>query len=119
MNSIQPQLDLTRRNFLCASSIAAGAMAFPAILHAQNKKDRIRLGLVGCGGRGTMDSYMSSMDELSLAVGRLTGQFEHAEGWRRHLHLGFSTKDIDPLRAALEADCAIDESYESALLVPR
>ena len=118
MNSIQPQLDLTRRNFLCASSIAAGAMAFPAILLPQNKKDRIRLGLVECGGRGTMDSYMSSMDELSLAVGRLTGQFEHAEGWRRHLHLGFSAKDIDPLRAALEADCAIDESYESALLVP-
>ena len=66
-----------------------------------------------------MDSYLSSMDELSLAVGRLTGRFEHAEGWRRHLHLGFSAKDIDPLRAALGADCAIDESYESALLVPR
>ncbi len=66
-----------------------------------------------------MDSYLSSMDDLSRAVGRLSGQFEHAEGWRRHLHLGFSAKDIDPLREALEADCAIDESYESALLVPR
>ena len=65
-----------------------------------------------------MDSYMSSMDELSLAVGRLTGRFEHAEGWWRHLHLGFSVKDIDPRRAALGADCTIDESYESALLVP-
>ncbi|NBV32996.1 MAG: LmbE family protein [Proteobacteria bacterium] len=66
-----------------------------------------------------MDSYLSSMDDLSLAVGRLSGRFEHAEGWRRHLHLGFSAKDIDPLRAALEADCTIDESYESALSVPR
>jgi predicted dehydrogenase len=53
MNSIPSQFDLTRRNFLRASSVTAGAMAFPSILHAQNKKDRIRLGLVGCGGRGT------------------------------------------------------------------
>jgi LmbE family N-acetylglucosaminyl deacetylase len=66
-----------------------------------------------------MDSYLSSMDDLSRAVGRLSERFEHAEGWRRHLHLGFSAKDIDPLREALEADCAIDESYESALIVPR
>jgi len=66
-----------------------------------------------------MDSYLSSMDDLSRAVGRLSGRFEHAEGWRRHLHLGFSAKDIDPLRAALEADCAIDESYESPLSFPR
>ncbi|NBV84885.1 MAG: LmbE family protein [Verrucomicrobia bacterium] len=66
-----------------------------------------------------MDSYLSSMDDVSRAVGRLSGRFEHAEGWRRHLHLGFSSKDIDPLSAALEADCALDESYESALLVPR
>ena len=66
-----------------------------------------------------MDLYLSSMDDLSRVVGRLSGRFEHAEGWRRHLHLGFSSKDIDPLSSALEADCAIDESYESALLVPR
>jgi LmbE family N-acetylglucosaminyl deacetylase len=66
-----------------------------------------------------MDSYLSSMDDLSRLVGGLSGRFEHAEGWRRHLHLGFSSKDIDPLNAALEADCAIDASYESALLIPR
>ena len=28
-------------------------MAFPSILRAENKTDRIRIGLVGCGGRGT------------------------------------------------------------------
>jgi LmbE family N-acetylglucosaminyl deacetylase len=66
-----------------------------------------------------MDSYLSSMDNQSRDVGRLSKRFEHAEGWRRHLHLGFSSKDVDPLGAALEADCAVDESYESALLVAR
>ena len=48
-----------------------------------------------------MDSYLISMDEASRAVGRLSGQFSLAEGWRRHLHLGFSAADIDPLRDAL------------------
>ena len=48
-----------------------------------------------------MDSYLVAMDEMSEAVGRLSGRFKHAEGWRRHLHLGFSTRDNDPLADAL------------------
>lgn len=48
-----------------------------------------------------MDSYLAAMDEMSLRVGRLSGRFEHAEGWRRHLHLGFSAHDTDPLSDAL------------------
>ena len=48
-----------------------------------------------------MDSYLISMDEASRKVGALTGRFEFAEGWRRHLHLGFSAAEIDPLRDAL------------------
>lgn len=48
-----------------------------------------------------MDSYLISMDEASRRVGKLSGQFEYAEGWRRHLHLGFSASEIDPLREAL------------------
>jgi N-acetylglucosamine malate deacetylase 1 len=62
-----------------------------------------------------MDSYLVSMDDLSRAVGRLSGAFEHAEGWRRHLHLGFSSREVDPLRAALENDCVIDAIYEASL----
>ena len=49
-----------------------------------------------------MDSYLHSMQELMRGVGKLTGgKFEYAEGWRRHLHLGFSATPIDPLREAL------------------
>ena len=48
-----------------------------------------------------MDSYLAAMDEMSLKVGRLSGRFEHAEGWRRHLHIGFSAADTDPLGEAL------------------
>ena len=62
-----------------------------------------------------MDSYLASMDVMSREVGRLSGQFEHAEGWRRHLHFGFSKSEIDPLREALGEDYRIDASYAVGL----
>lgn len=66
-----------------------------------------------------MDSYLASMDALSIEVGTLSGRFAHAEGWRRHLHLGFSTRAVDPLSEALGADCVVDESYEAGLRLAR
>ncbi|MFT5192739.1 MAG: LmbE family N-acetylglucosaminyl deacetylase [Verrucomicrobiales bacterium] len=49
-----------------------------------------------------MDSYLTAMDEESQAIARsAAGNFEHGEGWRRHLHLGFSKSDSDPLAEAL------------------
>ncbi|MDP7495684.1 MAG: hypothetical protein QGI77_04605, partial [Roseibacillus sp.] len=43
------------------------------------------------------DSYLRVLDDLALKVGQLSGRFRQAEGWRRHLHLGFSAHDQDPL----------------------
>jgi LmbE family N-acetylglucosaminyl deacetylase len=48
-----------------------------------------------------MDSYLDACDDMSRTVGRMSGRFQHAEGWRRHLHLGFSARDDDPLAEAL------------------
>ena len=48
-----------------------------------------------------MDSYLDAGDEAARAVGTMSGRFEYAEGWRRHLHLGLSATDDDPLAAAL------------------
>jgi len=48
-----------------------------------------------------MDSYLETMKSLSREVGRLSGQCEYAEGWRRHLHLGFCGENEDPLGDAL------------------
>ncbi|MFT4551247.1 MAG: hypothetical protein ACI9MB_005228, partial [Verrucomicrobiales bacterium] len=45
--------------------------------------------------------YLVAMDEMSAELGTMSGTFEHAEGWRRHLHLGFSASDEDPLAEAL------------------
>ena len=50
-----------------------------------------------------MASFVQTMDEASLAVGRMSKKFRHAEGWWRHLHYGFGAADADPLREALGA----------------
>ncbi|HUU22002.1 MAG TPA: PIG-L family deacetylase [Phycisphaerae bacterium] len=46
-------------------------------------------------------SYLKAMDDLSAEMGRMSGRSEHAEGWRRHLHLGFAGEDFDPVTDAL------------------
>ena len=62
-----------------------------------------------------MDSYLLAMDEMSARIGRMSRTFRHAEGWRRHLHLGFSAHDSDPLAEALGRHYRINRRYESSL----
>jgi LmbE family N-acetylglucosaminyl deacetylase len=54
-----------------------------------------------------LDSYLKAMDAMSRAVGKMSGRFKHAEGWRRHLHLGFCEEQADPLRQVLGKNCSI------------
>lgn len=62
-----------------------------------------------------MDSLGAKVDEMARATGKLSKKFKFAEGWRRHLHYGFSTADIDPLRAALGKDFSVNRAYERGL----
>ncbi|MCA9185051.1 MAG: PIG-L family deacetylase [Pirellulaceae bacterium] len=48
-----------------------------------------------------MDSYLETMKQLLHEIGKLSGTFEYAEGWRRHLHLGFCDPDAAPLEQAV------------------
>lgn len=48
-----------------------------------------------------LDSYLQTMKDLSGEVGQMSGRFCYAEGWRKHLHLGFCAAEADPLRTAL------------------
>jgi LmbE family N-acetylglucosaminyl deacetylase len=52
-----------------------------------------------------LDSYLHTMQNLSSEVGRMSGRFEYAEGWRRHLHLGFCEASADPLARVLGERC--------------
>ncbi|OPZ29298.1 MAG: GlcNAc-PI de-N-acetylase [Lentisphaerae bacterium ADurb.BinA184] len=62
-----------------------------------------------------MDSYLDTMAARDREVGRLSGRFAYAEGWRRHHHLGFSADDGDPLAEALGGACWVDPAYEATL----
>ncbi len=53
-----------------------------------------------------MDSYLAAMDDESRRIARLTAnRFAHGEGWCRHLHLGMSARDADPLAEVLGDAC--------------
>jgi hypothetical protein len=48
------EANATRREFLQSSTAAAAAgLAFPAVLQAAPNSDKLRIGFIGCGGRGT------------------------------------------------------------------
>ncbi|MEM7145614.1 MAG: PIG-L deacetylase family protein [Verrucomicrobiota bacterium] len=48
-----------------------------------------------------MDSYLVTLDEVAAELGKMSGSFQYAEAWRRHLHYGYSAKDEDPFPALL------------------
>lgn len=57
-----------------------------------------------------MDSLRARVEANARLIGSVSGRFEFAEGWRRHLHHGFSAADIDPLREALGMDYSSNET---------
>lgn len=62
-----------------------------------------------------LDSYLNTMEDMCKTVGDWSVVFPYAEGWRRHLHLGFCAEDTDPLTEALGHQCLVSEEYEQAL----
>lgn len=61
-----------------------------------------------------LNSYLQAMEEVSLAVGKMSKTFTYAEGWRRHLHFGFCRPEDDPLKE-LGKQYIINEEYEQDL----
>jgi len=62
-----------------------------------------------------MNSYLQAMTDTARELGRKSRRFAFAEGWRRHLHLGFSALDADPLQDALGPHYLINRAYERSL----
>lgn len=48
-----------------------------------------------------LDSYLQTLRDQDAAVGRMSQRFAYAEGWRRHLHVGFCAEQFNPLYEAL------------------
>lgn len=68
-----------------------------------------------------MDSYLRVMDGMAAEVGRWSGKFRFAEGWRRHSHLGYAAADTDLLAQVLRRRARINRAYEKAIkaVLPR
>ena len=62
-----------------------------------------------------MNSYLVAMEEASSELGLMSRRFRYAEGWRRHLHLGFCRSESDPLKQALGRRYLVNAAYEKAL----
>ena len=62
-----------------------------------------------------MGSYLKAMNETSLTIGKLSKRFKHAEGWRRHSHLGFSATDVDLVRILLGKNYLANKAYARIL----
>lgn len=65
-----------------------------------------------------MASFTAKADADALLFGRLSGRFKFAEGWRRHLHYGFSANDVDPLRELLGKNYVANPAYQRLRLEP-
>ena len=58
-----------------------------------------------------LDSYLVAMEDMCREVGRRSGRFNYAEGWRHHAHLGFHEPGFDPIKTALgDRVCAAQAS---------
>lgn len=62
-----------------------------------------------------LNSLGKKVDEMARAVGKLSKKFTFAEGWRRHLHYGFSATEVDALRKALGMNFLVNKRYERNL----
>jgi N-acetylglucosamine malate deacetylase 1 len=58
-----------------------------------------------------MNSFLAKVESDARLVGRASKKFKFAEGWRRHLHYGFSAADVDPARDALGNNYLINKIY--------
>lgn len=45
-----------------------------------------------------LNSYVATMEQISIKVGKMSKVFTHAEGWRPHQHVGFCAPGADPLK---------------------
>lgn len=64
-----------------------------------------------------MNSYLQTMEDVALKIGEMSKVFKYAEGWRRHLHVGFCNVDDDPLED-LGDNYLINKDYEEKLELP-
>lgn len=61
------------------------------------------------------DSYLKTLQDMSQQIGLMSGRYDYAEGWIRHLPLGFCDENDDPLVDALGAQAFVNPVFEECL----
>lgn len=72
LTGMKPSEKITRRNFLAKSAATAAAVAVPPSIGAAQARETIRVGLIGCGGRGTgamVDCFNADPGVVAWAMG--------------------------------------------------
>jgi len=64
------------------------------------------------------DSYLETSRRLDREVGELSGEFQYAEGWRRHLHIGFCSEEDRPLEDALRERTRCRQGHDGSQAAP-
>jgi len=98
-NKSKKDLMNTRRSFLKksgAAGLAASALGFPNLLHAQNKGEKLRLAVIGSGGKGGShinqitgagDIVTAFADVDKTAWGNVTQHWADAKGYQDYRKL--------------------------------
>ena len=78
MNTNITTAESTRRDIIkqSAASALAGGLAFPSILSAAPNTQTLRIGLIGCGGRGTAAAIEALKADANSVVVALGDVFE-------------------------------------------
>src|SRR5438045_1931374 len=79
MNEL-PHPTTTRREFLRTSALVGGALAMPALLpgkgFASENSDTLRIGLIGCGGRGSGAASQALTADKNVVLVAMGDAFE-------------------------------------------
>lgn len=54
-----------------------------------------------------INSYLDYLETENREMGRMSGRFEYAEGWTRHLHFGYCDENANPLVDSLPAQLVV------------
>jgi len=67
--------------------------------------------MLACHESQDADALIGEAQRVSRRLGRRSARFAFAEAWRRHLHFGYSTTEVDPLADALGDKVVVDKAY--------
>ena len=89
---------MERRDFVKASAIIGAAAALPRFSYAQIKgSDRIKVGLIGCGGRGTGATCNMIEADQNIKIVAMADLFAENQGILRQEIQGAVGRNFRPL----------------------